>query len=326
MGPDRTPDSGDPAAVSAPPTTPPAPLAAGDYVFTLNRFGRDVSVIPARAPFREERRIALRTPRGSRPQGMAVDGASGTLYVSFPDENLVVAYGFNGAERARAVVNGWVSSLALDHGRRLLAAPYGGGVEFLDAVTLRPRARVATGSARVGAYDVAIDAAAGVAAVSHSLSDEIALVSLDDFRVTARIPTDAYPAGLRVSGGTVYVSARDADRLAAFRISDGSRLFSVATGNGPNSLDVDAASNRVLVGNDLGGEVSLLDGGTGAELARWSLGHAIPDVALDPTGVLLFVCDSGSDRVDALDAATGARVASIPSGDFPVLLRAVRIP
>jgi hypothetical protein len=299
------------------------PLPPGAYAVVLNQGGRDVSILRADAGYAQVRRL----PIGGRGQDLEVDGAAGTFYVLLPDSGrtFVAAFGFDGRERARAQLTAFASDIALEPSRGLLAATSGNGVEFLDATTLASRARVTTGAARPGVRRVALDGAAGIAAVSHAFADEVALVSLESFTVLGRVPTDAFPAGLAFVGGTLYVAANDADRLDAVDVAAREVRGSVETGNGPDAVAAAPALGRVFVADDLAGQVSVVDvsGAEPAVAARWPRGHGIPDLALDAAGERLLVLDPSARTVEVLDASSGAALATGRVGDSPVAVRGV---
>jgi DNA-binding beta-propeller fold protein YncE len=319
LSPDPTPaPDPDPGVVEL------APLAAGDYLVVLNRQGRDLSILSAARGYAEVRRLELPDLRG--PSGLAVDPVAGTIYVGFPDSaTTVVALGLDGEERARTTVTGWSPDLALDSSQRLLAVATGSGVEFLDATSLASRARVRTGSGRTGAWDVALEEAAGVAVVSNALDDEVVFVSTSNFEVVARTPVDAFPQGAAVLNGIAYVAAGDADRLDAIDVIDGTLLSAVATGNGPKSVVADPSRGRVYVANDLSGEVTVVDAASGEQVDHWPVHHALPDLELSRDGALLFVCRSGADRVEIYDALSGVRIGDVPVGSSPTAFEAMSL-
>ncbi len=300
------------------------PLPAGDYLVVLNRQSRDVSVLSGVRGYAEVRRLDL--PDLGAPSGLAVDPGTGTIYVAFPDSvTTVVALGLDGVERGRTDVTGRSPDLAIDTSRGLLAVATGSGVEFLDAASLQSRARLRTGMGRTGAWDVSLAPDAGVAVVSHALDDQVALVSTSDFHLIARTTVDAFPQGAAVVGGVAYVAAGDADRLDAVSLTDGRLLFATPTGNGPISVAADPVRGRVYVANDLSGEINVVDASSGAEVARWTLHHALPNLALSGDGALLFVSQSGADRVQIYDAFTGVHIGDASVGGSPTAIEAVTL-
>lgn len=317
-------DTAGPLDPVSPPAAPAADLSPGEYVLVLNRGSADISVLSAADGYAEVRRISLPPVSGARPAGLAVDGAGRTIFVSFPDSlSTVLALGFDGSERARASVAGWSPDLALDPARGLLAVAEGDGVEFLDAATLARRARVPTGAGRRGAWHVALDPAAGLAAVSHSLLDEVALVSTTDYRLLGRLPVEAFPDAMTFLGGILYVAANDADRLDAVDVVEGRVVASIPTGNGPAGVVASPRLNRVFVADDFSGQVTAVEAGAASAAAQWSLGHSIPGIALNGAETLLFICNPFTDAVELLDAATGARAGSVSVGNLPGLLKVV---
>ena len=299
------------------------PLPPGAYAVVLNQGSRDVSILRADAGYAQVRRL----PVGGRGQDLEVDGPSRTFYVLLPDSGrtFVAAFGFDGRERGRAALPAFTADLALEPSRGLVAAASGEGVEFLDMATLGSRARVTTGTARPGAKRVAMDGNSGVAAVSHAFADEVALVSLAGFTLLGRVAVDPFPSGLTFVDGVLFVAANDADRLDVLDVAGRQVRGSVDTGNGPDAVDGSAALGRVFVGDDLGGQVTVVDvsGAVPVVAARWPRGHAIPDVALDAAGGRLFVLDPSAQAVEVLDASTGALLATGRVGDSPVAVRGV---
>jgi DNA-binding beta-propeller fold protein YncE len=318
------PTAPDPDSGAAPGAVDLAPLPAGDYLVVLNRQSRDVSILSGARGYSEVRRLDL--PALGGPSGLAVDPGTGTIYVGFPDSTTtVVALGLDGVERARTLVTGWSPDLALDAGRNLLAVAMGSGVEFLDAASLQSHARLRTGVGRTGAWDVTLDPDAGVAVVSNTLDDQLAIVSSTDFTLLARTAVDAFPQGVAIVSGVAYVAAGDADLLDAVSLADGRLLSTTPTGNGPTSVVADPVRGRVYVANDLSGEVSVVDASSGAEVARWALHHALPNLALSGDGALLFVSHSGAARVEIYDALTGVRIGDASVGSAPSALEAVTL-
>lgn len=321
--------SSDPVAPPDPVPGPGAslpPLAAGEYVLVLNRESRDVSVLSAAQSYAEVRRIAL-PDVGATPAGFDVDPGTGTFYVSYPDaQTTILALGLDGIEHGRSHVAGWGPDLALDAGRGLLVVATGTGVEFLSSSSLASRARVQTGTGRTGTWDVSVDPTWGLTLVSNSFDDEIVAISTGDFRIQTRSTVEAYPRGSAVVDGVAYVAAKDADRLDAVSLADGSLLASIPTGNGPTAVVADPSRRRVYVANDFSGEISVVDASSRSELGRWALRHGVADLALSSDGSRLFTCQPSAALVEVRDAATGAELAEVSVGRSPTALRAVTLP
>ena len=107
---------------------------------------------------------------------------------------------------------------------------------------------------------IAVDAKTGIAAVALTNPNELALVDVNTLAVKKRIPLPGAPRHLRLArpGGPVIVPAESADALVEVALPSG-RTRTTKAGDGPH--DADAIGLRVLVGDEFGSTLSIVQGG-----------------------------------------------------------------
>ena len=182
-----------------------------------------------------------------------------------------------------------------------------------------PAARPAGTVVRVGnkPEGLAADPWTGLVAVALTDPDELALVDHRDGRVVRRVPLPGAPRHLRLAapGGPVLVPAESADRLVEVPLPRG-RPRSTRVGDGPH--DADASGGRVLVADEFGSTVSIVEDGrtvkrVGAPLQPGGLA-AIPD---GPVALVAV-----RERVLALFDRDGRKLAQEPAGVGPTHVEA----
>ncbi len=168
---------------------------------------------------------------------------------------------------------------------------------------------------------VAADARTGLVAVAVTDPDEVALVDHRDGRVVRRVtlPGAARHIRLAAPGGPVLVPVESADRLVQVplrrkRTTGGP--ITARVGDGPH--DADAAGGRVLVADEFGSTLSIVDGDRTVDRVRTPLQPG--GLAAIPDGPVALV--AVRERVLALFDANGRRLAEQPAGVGPTHVEA----
>ncbi len=167
---------------------------------------------------------------------------------------------------------------------------------------------------------IAADARTGLVAVAVTDPDELALVDHRDGRVVRRVPLPGAARHIRLAapGGPVLVPVESADRLVQVplrRRAAGGPL-TARVGDGPH--DADAAGGRVLVADEFGSTLSIVDGERTVDRVKTPLQPG--GLAAIPDGPLALV--AVRERVLALFDANGRRLGEQPAGVGPTHVEA----
>jgi YVTN family beta-propeller protein len=174
---------------------------------------------------------------------------------------------------------------------------------------------------------VAEDPATHRIAVSRTADREVVVFDDRSGAILARHKTSGQPFDVAFAGGALVATLYDSDRVALWH--DDSTASEITTGPHPTRLLV--ARDRVFVANADGHDVVALDPAAGRIVRRYDLGigsnpppgQTPSGMAISDDGSTLFVTESGFNDVAVVDLASGAALARIPTGWYPMAVATV---
>jgi YVTN family beta-propeller protein len=281
--------------------------------------------------------VTATIPVGSNPEGVAVDPAAGTVYVTNQSDGTVSV-----VDEATSTVTATIplgsgqlwayypEGVAVDPaaGTVYVAnAGYGfsdgGNLSVIDAATSTVTATILPfynpPSAPADPWGVAVDPTANTVYVTNYRQyGTVAVIDEATSGVTATIPVGSYPEGVAAdpAAGTVYVANFDSGTVSVIDEATSTVTATIPVGSGPEGVAADPAAGTVYV-TSADGTVSVIDAATSAVTATISVGSGPRGVAVDPAAGTVYVANSGDDTVSVIDAATSAVTATIPVGSDP---------
>ncbi len=138
---------------------------------------------------------------------------------------------------------------------------------------------------------------------------------------TVKLPAGSQPWMLRVSpdGSAVWVQTGHANTNVVLDADTLDVLQTADVGSQPVEAAFQPASGRYgLITHLEATFVSVLDRASGRELTRIELGAPQANASFTPDGATAFVTVTGADAVVAIDMASLAVVARIPTGSQPM--------
>lgn len=137
---------------------------------------------------------------------------------------------------------------------------------------------------------------------------------------TVNFPPGSKPYMLRVSpdGKEVWVQTASTNTNAVLDPDTMAILASAVLGKGPVTNAFQPGGNYGLVMHANDTFVSVVERGTGREVARIDVGKPQGNASFTPDGATAFVSVAGGDEVAVIDMAQLAVVARIPTGTQPM--------
>ena len=241
-------------------------------------------------------RIAATIPVGKRPEAVAVDPPSHTVYTVNYEDGTVSVIGTT----QRAVIN----TIHVGHG------PAGVAVDPAShtACTANNRDDTAsvidttrgtvTATIPVGTnpWGVAIDPSTRSAYVANMWDYSVSVINLDTHIVTATIPVGKNPYGVAVDPAThtAYI-ANSSDGTVS--VIDTVKLTVTATipvGNDPRGVAIDTANHTAYITNEAEGTVSAINLDSQRLTATLHIGNSPFGVAVDPTSHTVYTANHDS--------------------------------
>ena len=264
--------------------------------------------------------VTATIPVGSYPYVVAVDPATGTVYVTnIAADTVSVIEAATHAITATIPVGRQPFGVAVDPVTRTVyvADSINDTVSVIDAAT-----RTVTATIPVGFYPfgVAVDPSTHTVYVTNNGGDDtVSVIDAATRAVTATIPVGSYPRGVAVdpAAGTVYVTNQGDSTVSVIDEATSAVTATIPVGSYPSAVAVDPAAGTVYVANTLGGTVSVIDAATRAVTATIPVGSEPFGVAVDPAAGTVYVTNQGDSTVSVIDAATRAVTATIPVGSTP---------
>jgi uncharacterized repeat protein (TIGR01451 family) len=149
---------------------------------------------------------------------------------------------------------------------------------------------------------IAIDASRNRAYVALG-EGLLVTVGTEDLRVLCTVPVGTGPGATAVNEvtGAVYVASRVEGAISEVQDSGCGPVEPIPGRFEPSGLVVDERSNRLYLSDAQAGEVIALDGETGREVGRLSVGTYPEALALDRARNLLYVANSGDGSLSVVD-------------------------
>src|SRR5579862_983767 len=162
--------------------------------------------------------------------------------------------------------------------------------------------------------------------VSNEASNDISEIDLVTETVRRTIPVGKRPRGIRLSPDQrlLYVAVsgsprappgvdektlpppdRAADGIAVVDLERGAVVRNLATGDDPESFDIDLHGERIFVSNEDAATASLVDIASGKVTRAVPVGAEPEGVRTRPDGKVVYVTSEADNAVFALDAQSG---------------------
>jgi YVTN family beta-propeller protein len=221
---------------------------------------------------------------GYGPDGMAVDPAAGTVYVTNAG---------TGSSETGTAGDGTVS--------------------VIDAATNKVKTTIAVGTKPDA---VAADPAAGTIYVSNSDPDNsgsVSVINAATNKVTTTIGVGYHPDGVAAdpATGTVYVANTYDNTVSVINTVTNKVKTTITVGPYPDSVAADPATGTVYVANLGANTVSVIDAATNKVKTTITVGSGPDSVAADPATGTVYVA-GGAGTLSVIDVATNKVTATIP--------------
>ncbi|MFC3088391.1 CopM family metallochaperone [Tabrizicola soli] len=194
----------------------------------------------------------------------------------------------------------------------------GGLLAILDPANLSAPAKTVP----VGEHPAHVVAdRAGRAFVSLSGANEVAVVDLAKAEVLARIPTGAYPHGLRLGPdqSQLYVANVEDGSVSLIDTASLAEVARIPVGEAPVQVGFTPSGAQVYVSLRDENRVAVIDTATREVTDRIDVGANPIQMAATPDGAFVYVANQGTeaapdDTVSVIDAASGKVVKTITTG------------
>ncbi|MBT5048165.1 MAG: beta-propeller fold lactonase family protein [Rhodospirillaceae bacterium] len=145
------------------------------------------------------------------------------------------------------------------------------------------------------------------AIVTHPNSNEIGVIDLRTFQLKKRILTGDTPNYVVTApdSNTVYVSNAGNNTVSEVDLDAGIVRRNFVVGESPEHLILSADGRRLFVANADGGTVSEIATGSGALVRTLTIGGGLHGIDLSADGRRLLVVGRETDKLVAIDLATG---------------------
>lgn len=185
-------------------------------------------------------------------------------------------------------------------------------VSVIDTASNTVAATVTLSNNAIG---VAVNSAGTRVYVTLEFANTVAVIDTASNSVIASVPV-ATPFGVVVSpdGTRVYVVSDLPGLSSAVAVLDAASntvIGTIAVGNNPRGIAVNAAGTRVYVANLVSSDVSVLDTTSNTVVATVPVGTYPYGVAVSPDGTRVYVTNNGSDDVTVIDATSNAAVGTV---------------
>ncbi|WP_188555355.1 Ig-like domain repeat protein [Edaphobacter dinghuensis] len=261
---------------------------------------------------------------GNDPTALAVDPASGRLYVAnTADATVTVIDGSSSSVLFTIKVGRSPVAIAVNSvtGKAYVANRDDNTVTIIDADT-SGTSLVAVGAAPVA---IAVNPADNSVYVANQNSNNVTAINGTD-GTTATLVAGSSPAAIAVepTTDTVYVVNKGDNTVSAFdRASDSVATFSV--GASPSSIAINPVTNRIYVPSSEDGNLTVIDG-LAASTTTITVGTPAIAIAVDSNinkiyaandqttgGILLSVVDGGTNNVTEISGSGRASTIAIDS-------------
>ena len=255
---------------------------------------------------------------GTGPDGVAVDPASHTTYVTDVDDDSVsVIDEATKTVTATITVGGGPLTVAADPTSHIVYVTNGGNgtVSAINEATGTVTATIPVGH---GPDGVAMDSTSHLAYVANGGDGTVSAINEATGKVIATIPVAADPDGVAVdpTTHTAYVANGGASTVSVINETTGKVTAAVHVGSNPDGVAVDTTSHTAYVAN-LGGSVSVIDESSGTVTATVPVGSDPDGVGVDPTSHTAYVANGGASTVSVINETRSTSVTTVTSSRNP---------
>lgn len=244
---------------------------------------------------------------GGTPAGLAVDGATHTVYVA------------NSADNTVSVIKGGAvtQTIAVGNAPKEVAVDSATGTAYVTNLgsgtvsVIQGGAVTRTIQAGNGPWGVAVDSSTHTVYVTNAYDNTVSVIQAG--AVTATIPVGQDPLGIAVDSSThtVYVVNGQADTVSV--IQNGAVTSTLAVGHFPTSVAVDSSTHTAYVTNADDGTMSVISNGT---VSATNPAGNFPfglDVAVMPGTSTELVADNGSNAVSVVQNGAILQTVALPA-------------
>jgi YVTN family beta-propeller protein len=255
---------------------------------------------------------------GTGPDGVAVDPASHTTYVTDVDDDSVsVIDEATKTVTATITVGGGPLTVAADPTSHIVYVTNGGNgtVSVINEATGTVTATIPVGH---GPDGVAMDSTSHLAYVANGGDGTVSAINEATGTVTATIPVGADPDGVAVdpTTHTAYVANGGASTVSVINETTGKVTAAIPVGADPDGVAVDTTTHTAYVANGGASTVSVINETTGKVTAAIHVGSPPDGVAVDTTSHTAYVANLGGS-VSVIDESSGTVTATVPVGSDP---------
>jgi YVTN family beta-propeller protein len=195
----------------------------------------------------------------------------------------------------------------------------GGRLVILDPETMEEsRSSIAAGEHPA---HVVVDAENRFAYVTDSGANAVLVVDLEEGRTVRRIPTCAYPHGLRLSpdANELYVACVQEDAVAVIEVGSAAEVARIPVGRAPVQVAFTPDGAQVYVSLRDANAVAAVDTRARAVVRTVPVGRGPIQLFATPDGQFVYVANEGTraqpdSTVSVIDVATGQRVLTVTTG------------
>jgi YVTN family beta-propeller protein len=255
---------------------------------------------------------------GTGPDGVAVDSASHTAYVTNIDDDTVsVIDEATKSVTATITVGGGPLTVAADPTTHIAYVTNGGNgtVSVINETTRTVTAIIAVGH---GPDGVAMDPTSHMAYVANGGDGTVSAINETTHTVTATIPVGADPDGVAVDPTlhTAYVANGGDGTVSAINETTHTVTATIPVGADPDGVAVDPTLHTAYVAN-LSGTVSVIDEAAGTVTATIPVGADPDGVAVDPASHTAYVANGGASTVSVISVTRSTPVTTVSSSRNP---------
>lgn len=204
-----------------------------------------------------ERRVAL----DGGPLGIAVNPATGAVYVADWYEDRLFVLGPDGDRRGELATGDSPSGVAVspDGGLIVTADRDDDQLSLFDAQTLTRLGTVTVGTRPFG---VTIDAAGRFAYTANVGSNDVSIVDIAARKVVATVPVGERPYAVALARGLGFSTDQYAETVTAFDLETHRPVRTIDVGEYPEGIMASADGARVYVANWFSNTLSVIDTGS----------------------------------------------------------------
>ncbi len=222
-------------------------------------------------------------PVGDQPTDVAVDPATGVIYLSHGADNNVSAIVVSVTDGA------------------------------IDGVASPPP--IPVGREPVG---LAVNSSTNRLYVTNRIDNTVSVVEAGGVVDTVDVGVAPTDVAVNATTNRVYVANRVGNSVSVIDGTTNDVIETVPVGDGPEGVAVNPALNRVYVTNRLDNTMSVVDAATNAVVQTVDVGESPRGVAATPANGRVYVANAGSNDVSVIDGATNNVVDTVEVGDGPL--------